>query len=150
MNKVQHVKWCMKQTKLTSEISCPTDFCLAQLVEHKSDDQEVMSSNLLGTIFDEFFFGLPCVEICQIISQKRVSWKIRMMPYLSINSYQQLDISQGYRWFITDVETELLQHTCRIRSCACERNALGSIPPNTSELKSTSFLRGSTNSQQWW
>ena len=56
MNKVQHVKWCMKQTKLTSEISCPTDFCLAQLVEHKSDDQEVMSSNPLGRIFDEIFF----------------------------------------------------------------------------------------------
>ena len=32
MNKIQHVKWCMKQTKLTSEISCPTDSCLAQLV----------------------------------------------------------------------------------------------------------------------
>ena len=25
MNKVQHLKWCMKQTKLTSEISCSTD-----------------------------------------------------------------------------------------------------------------------------
>ena len=25
MNKVQHVKWCMKQTELSSEISCPTD-----------------------------------------------------------------------------------------------------------------------------
>ena len=32
--KVQHVKWSMKQTKFTSEISCPTDSCLAQLVEH--------------------------------------------------------------------------------------------------------------------
>ena len=25
MNKVKHVKWCMEQTKLTSEISCPAD-----------------------------------------------------------------------------------------------------------------------------
>ena len=25
------VKWCMKQTKLTSEISCPTDSCFAQI-----------------------------------------------------------------------------------------------------------------------
>ena len=33
MNKVQHVKWCMKQKKLTSEISCPTDSCLAQLTD---------------------------------------------------------------------------------------------------------------------
>ena len=31
MNKVQHVKWCMKQTKFTSEISYPTDSCLVQL-----------------------------------------------------------------------------------------------------------------------
>ena len=38
MNKVQHVKWCMKQTKLTSEISCPTDSLLAQLAEHYIDD----------------------------------------------------------------------------------------------------------------
>ena len=28
------------ETKLTSEISCPTDSCLAQLVEHQSDYQE--------------------------------------------------------------------------------------------------------------
>ena len=28
----------------------------------------------LGTIFDEFFFALPCMEICQ----KRVSWKNRL------------------------------------------------------------------------
>ena len=33
MNKVQDMKWCMKQTKLTSEISCTTDSCLAQLVK---------------------------------------------------------------------------------------------------------------------
>ena len=27
MNKVQYVKWSMKQSMLTSEISCPTDSC---------------------------------------------------------------------------------------------------------------------------
>ena len=32
--KVQHVKWCMKQTKLTSEISFTTDSLLTQSVEH--------------------------------------------------------------------------------------------------------------------
>ena len=52
-------------------------------------------------------------------------------------------ISHGY------YETELSLHTWRIRSCACMRNALESKPPNTSELNSTSLLRGSTNSQQW-
>ena len=25
----------------------------------------------LGAIFDDFFFALPCVKICQIISEKR-------------------------------------------------------------------------------
>ena len=41
----------MKQTKLTSEISCPTDFFLAQLAEHWSDDPEVVSSNPAGGNF---------------------------------------------------------------------------------------------------
>ena len=51
----------MKQTKLTSEISCPTDSCLFQLVEHQSDDQEVMGGGIqipLGAIFDEVHFVL--------------------------------------------------------------------------------------------
>ena len=34
----------MKQTKLTSELSFPTDSLLAQLVEHKTDDLEVVGS----------------------------------------------------------------------------------------------------------
>ena len=34
VNKVQHVKWYMKQTELTSEISFPTDSLLPQSVEH--------------------------------------------------------------------------------------------------------------------
>ena len=38
MNKVQHVKWCMK---LTSEISFPTDSLLAQLAERGTDDLDV-------------------------------------------------------------------------------------------------------------
>ena len=67
MNKVQHVKWCMKQTKLTSEISCPTDSCLAQLVRHWPEDLEVLVSIPTGAIFDEIFFALPCGKICQII-----------------------------------------------------------------------------------
>ena len=50
--KVQHVKWCMKQTKLTSEICYQTDSCLAQLAEHLSDDLP------LGAIFDEIYFVL--------------------------------------------------------------------------------------------
>ena len=49
---------------------------LAQLVEHWLDDPEVMGSILTGAIFDELFFALPCVKICQIIWQKRVSWKL--------------------------------------------------------------------------
>ena len=57
MNKVQNVKWCMKQ--LTSDISCPTDSLLAQLVEHQSDDQEVMGSNPTGGNFvDQIYFVL--------------------------------------------------------------------------------------------
>ena len=62
MNKVQHVKWCMKQTKLTSEMSCPTDSCLAQLAEHWSDDLEVESSNpTAGQFLTKFI--LFCVTL---------------------------------------------------------------------------------------
>ena len=32
----------------------------------------------LGAILDEFFFAFPCMKICQMISQKRVSSKTRM------------------------------------------------------------------------
>ena len=67
MNKVQHVKWCMKQIKLTSEISCRTDFCLAELVEHKSEDQESWIPTPLGAIFDEIYFVLcNLTEMCQV------------------------------------------------------------------------------------
>ena len=60
MNKVQHVKWCMKQTKLTSEISCPTDSCLAQLVRHWPEDLEVLVSNPTGGNFlMKFFLPFP-------------------------------------------------------------------------------------------
>ena len=33
--------------------------------------------SLLGAIFDEFVFAPPCVKICQIIWQKRISRKTR-------------------------------------------------------------------------
>ena len=56
MNKVQQVKWCMKQTKLTSAISCPTDSCLAQLVEHQI--RRLWVQPPLGAIFDEIYFVL--------------------------------------------------------------------------------------------
>ena len=39
------------ETKLTSEISYPTDSCLAQLAEHYSDDPEFVSSNPTGGNF---------------------------------------------------------------------------------------------------
>ena len=47
----------MKQTKLTSEISCPTYSCLAQLAEHERDDPEFVGSNT-GAIFDKIYFVL--------------------------------------------------------------------------------------------
>ena len=34
------MKWCMKQTKFTSEVSCPTDSCLAPLAGHETEDPE--------------------------------------------------------------------------------------------------------------
>ena len=34
--------------------------------------------SILGAIFDEIYFALPCVKICQIIWQKRLSLKTQM------------------------------------------------------------------------
>ena len=56
MNKVQHVKWCMKQTKLTSEICCPTDCCLAQLVRYWPEDREILVSIPTGGNFGQIYF----------------------------------------------------------------------------------------------
>ena len=65
MNKVQHVKWCMKQTKLTSEIFCPTDCCLAQLVRHWPEDPEVLVSiPTWGQFLTKFF----CSSLCKDLS----------------------------------------------------------------------------------
>ena len=45
-------------TKESSLQTSPTDSLLAQLVEHRTDDLEVVSSNPMGTIFDEIYFVL--------------------------------------------------------------------------------------------
>ena len=73
MNKVQPVKWCMKQTKLTSEISFPTDSLLAQSVECKTDYLEIVGSIpnffiLLFTINDAGF----CQDLAENNEWKRL------------------------------------------------------------------------------
>ena len=51
---------------------------LAQLVRHWPHDLEVLVSIPTEGNFWQFFFALPCVKICQIIWQKRLSWKTQM------------------------------------------------------------------------
>ena len=51
---------------------------LAQLVRHWPEDLEVLVSNPTGSIFWRNFFALSCVKICQIIWQKRLSWKTHL------------------------------------------------------------------------
>ena len=60
MNEVKHVKWCMKQTKLTSEISCP-------------EDPEVLVSNPTGGNFWRFFF---CSSLCEDLSDNLTATSI--------------------------------------------------------------------------
>ena len=50
----------MHETKESSLQKSPTDFSLAQLAEHGTNDLEVVSSNSIGAIFDNFFI-LCCV-----------------------------------------------------------------------------------------
>ena len=47
INKVQHFKWCMKQSSLQKS----SDQHTAQLAEHQSDDLEVVGSNPTGGHF---------------------------------------------------------------------------------------------------
>ena len=84
MNKVQHVKWCMKQTKLTSEISCPTDLLPSSvgraLVSWSGGPG--FNSHCTEGNFWWIFFALPCVKIRQVIWQKRLSWKTQLKSLL--------------------------------------------------------------------
>ena len=50
------------ETKLTSEISCPTDSCLAQLVRHWPEDPDVLVSIPTGGNFWRIFF---CSSLCK-------------------------------------------------------------------------------------
>ena len=79
MDKVQHMKWCMKQTKLTSEISCPTDLLLSSVGIALASWSGVPGFNpLWGQFLTNCFFALPCVKICLIFWQKRLSWKTQL------------------------------------------------------------------------
>ena len=49
----------------------------------------------LGAIFDEIFFALPCVKICQIIWQKRLSWKTQW--YYNCHQLEFFTNSQRYK-----------------------------------------------------
>ena len=51
---------------------------LAQLVRHWPEDLEVLVSLPTVSNFWRFYFALPCVKICQIIRQKRLSWKTQV------------------------------------------------------------------------
>ena len=46
------------ETKESSLQISPTDSCLDQLAEQKTDDPEVVSSNPTGAIFDKIYFVL--------------------------------------------------------------------------------------------
>ena len=49
MNKIQNVKSYMKQTKFISEISCPTNWFLAQLVENKTKPEMCLDWPIVKT-----------------------------------------------------------------------------------------------------
>ena len=59
---------------------------LAQLVRCWPEDLEVMVSNPTGGNFWWiFFFALPCLKICQIIWQKRLSWKTQLFLVMNLS-----------------------------------------------------------------
>ena len=55
--------------KLTSEIFCPTDSCLAQLVRHWPKDPEVLISIPTGGNFWRFFFSSLCKDLSDNLTE---------------------------------------------------------------------------------
>ena len=98
MNIVQHVKWCMKQIKLTSEISFQTDYLQAQLAKHKSDDLEVVSSQFLMK-FILFCVTLDLSDNLAEMRQISLSWKTRMSFWTHYPFIQCI-------WLLTDLRKE--------------------------------------------
>ena len=76
---------------------------LAQLVRHWSEDLEVLGSILTGGNFWRivvFFFALPCVKICQIIWQKRLSWKTQLSWLVSWQNTKYCLLVLAVLWFL--------------------------------------------------
>ena len=99
------------ETKLTSEISCATDSCLAQLSEHWSLDLKVVSSNPTGGIFDEIYFALcnfksvrlsdrsktqfSCNNVARLIHFQCSMFSLRVVS--SVHSFQVFTNSPQYK-----------------------------------------------------
>ena len=94
--------WSGAQNKLSTLQKSPTQqiSCLAQLVEHWPHDLEVLVSIPTGGNFWWFFFALPCVKICQIIWQKRLSWKTKLSR---VNLLSLILPAQSHRWFYVSI-----------------------------------------------
>ena len=72
---------------------------LAQLVMHWPEDLEILVSNPIGGNFWRiFFFALPCVKVCQIIWQKRLSWKTQVIIDFVIISGVKYEIFCFLSW----------------------------------------------------
>ena len=106
MNKVQHVKWCMKQTKLTSEISCPTDSCLAQLVRHWPEDPEVLVSIPTGGNFWRNFF---CSSLCKNLSDNLTETPIVKNSTVKYLFYRINCVYLQFQTFLTIINNAFLQ-----------------------------------------
>ena len=101
------------ETKLTSEISCPTDSCLAQLVRHWPEDSEDLVSIPNEGNFWLIFFGFSlCKDLSDNLTETPIvkySNLFNILQYLPIyfcsmskignsNSYEYSRIIHGCRW----------------------------------------------------
>ena len=69
----------MKQTKLTSEISFPTDSCLAQLVRHWPEDPEVLVSIPTGGNFWRIVFAFPYKNLWDNLTETAYREKLKWL-----------------------------------------------------------------------
>ena len=63
----------------------------------------------LGAIFGKFYFALLCVKICQIIWQKRVSWKTQLFLMIPCN------------WIVSDLVKSLPTMALLIKMFSSDR-----------------------------
>ena len=105
------------ETKLTSEIFWPIHTRLVQ--SGRALEWWSRGHGFNHDWGQNFFFVLPCVEICQIIWQKRMSWETRMFPHVStcIKQKMRLLVLMSFCWIRHSFISSSAEFFLRLLTC---------------------------------